>query len=66
MFENDEEDIVEKSDDEPERIPSPVASKPLAPKNKIRKAIDNTYMDEDGFIGKKIYTQKNMFIINFS
>ncbi|XP_072382492.1 uncharacterized protein PolD3 [Diabrotica undecimpunctata] len=53
MFENDEEDIVEKSDEEPERASSPVAKKPLAPKNKIRKAVDKTYMDEEGYIVTK-------------
>ncbi|XP_057672394.1 DNA polymerase delta subunit 3 [Diorhabda carinulata] len=51
MFENDEEDVIEKSDDEIERAPSPV--KPLAPKNKIRKAVDKTYMDDEGFLVTK-------------
>ncbi|CAH1155444.1 unnamed protein product [Phaedon cochleariae] len=54
MFENDaDEDIIDKSDEEPERIPSPVEKKPLAPKNKIRRAVDKTYEDEEGFIVTK-------------
>lgn len=50
LFERDEEDVIEKSDEEPEKAPSPV-TKPPPGKSKIRKAIDKTYIDEDGFVG---------------
>ncbi|CAG9864344.1 unnamed protein product [Phyllotreta striolata] len=53
MFEKDESDIIGVSDNEQERIPSPVATKPLAAKNKIRKAVENSYMDEEGFVVTK-------------
>ncbi|KAJ8958171.1 hypothetical protein NQ318_006110 [Aromia moschata] len=56
MFERDDnEDIVERSDDEPDRIPSPVNEKKLPPKNKRRKAVEKTYTDEEGFVGKELF-----------
>ncbi|KYB28926.1 hypothetical protein TcasGA2_TC032354 [Tribolium castaneum] len=50
IFEDEdrEEDIIEKSDEEPVEIP--VAKPTPAPKNKKRKAVDKTYVDEEGFI----------------
>ncbi|XP_018574295.1 DNA polymerase delta subunit 3 [Anoplophora glabripennis] len=54
MFEKDnDEDIIERSDEEPERIPSPVVQKPIVPKNKRRKAVTRNYEDEEGFIVTK-------------
>ncbi|KAJ8953986.1 hypothetical protein NQ314_007179 [Rhamnusium bicolor] len=49
LFEK-EEDIIDKSDDEPERVPSPILERQLAPKNKRRKAVTKNYEDEEGFI----------------
>ncbi|XP_019866703.1 DNA polymerase delta subunit 3-like isoform X2 [Aethina tumida] len=53
LFENEEEEnenIIEKSDDEPE----PVKVKPtFVPKNKRRKAVEKTYEDDEGFIVTK-------------
>lgn len=53
IFGNDEneENIFEKSDDEPKNQ-SPVPEKPLAPKNRKRVAVDRSYIDEEGFMGK--------------
>ncbi|KAG5881117.1 hypothetical protein JTB14_032294 [Gonioctena quinquepunctata] len=54
MFEkDDEEDIIEKSDGEPEIAPPIISKKPLEAKNKRRKAVDRTYEDEDGYIVTK-------------
>lgn len=54
MFENCESDndIVEKSDGESPRSESPVPVKHLAPKNKRGVAVDRSYIDEEGFMGK--------------
>ncbi|KAJ3661828.1 hypothetical protein Zmor_006210 [Zophobas morio] len=48
IFDNDEnEDIIEMSEDEPAPTPIPI---PVAvPKNKRRKAVDKTYVDDEGF-----------------
>ncbi|XP_023015708.2 DNA polymerase delta subunit 3 isoform X1 [Leptinotarsa decemlineata] len=57
MFEKiADDDIIEKSDDEPEPVLSHV-KKSLEPKNKRRKAIDKTYQDDEGFIGKITKTE---------
>ncbi|KAJ8924917.1 hypothetical protein NQ315_001074 [Exocentrus adspersus] len=55
LFEKEEDtsDIIERSDEETERAPSPVVRKPLPPKNKRRKAVTRTYEDEEGFVVTK-------------
>lgn len=65
LFENEEENenIIEKSDDEPE----PVKVKPtFVPKNKRRKAVEKTYEDDEGFIGNNINNLLILQIINVS
>ncbi|CAH1964076.1 unnamed protein product [Acanthoscelides obtectus] len=50
--ESDEEDVIEKSDEEIEKAPPPVTvtEKQESVKGKVRKAVDKTYMDKDGFL----------------
>lgn len=53
IFGNDENeaDIIEKSEEEQRNL-SPVPIKPLVPKNQKRVAVDRSYIDEEGFMGK--------------
>lgn len=48
---SDSEDLIEKSDEEPEPVKRD--KRPLAPRNKKRKAVDKIYEDEDGYIVTK-------------
>ncbi|XP_068896283.1 DNA polymerase delta subunit 3-like [Tenebrio molitor] len=48
IFDDEPEDIIDKSDEECAHVPV-IVDEPL-PKNKKRKAVDKTYVDEEGFI----------------
>nr|CAH7727074.1 unnamed protein product [Callosobruchus chinensis] len=52
LFGNDsnEEDVIEKSDEETEKAPPLIIEKQQPVKGKVRKAVDKTYMDKEGFL----------------